>query len=82
MDRSKAFDSISKGRYYSKKLLSKCNIGTEFNLLKNIYSHEKCQVKIEEYLSETISVEQGVSQGYILSPLLFISSDQFTHVLK
>ena len=33
--------------------------------------HEKCKVKIGEYLSETFDVNQGVRQGCILSPLLF-----------
>ena len=42
-----------------------------FNLLKNIYSHEKGKIKIREYLSKAIIPNQGVRQGCILSPLLF-----------
>ena len=53
------------------KLLSKGIKGKLFNLLKNIYSHEICKIKIGNHLSKPISVNQGVRQGCIISPILF-----------
>ena len=70
VDFSKAFDSIPRD-ILMQKLLSKGLKGKLFNLLKNIYSHEKCQIRMGDYLSKPISVNQGVRQGCILSPILF-----------
>ena len=70
IDFSKAFDSIPRDILFQ-KLLSKGIKGKLFNLLKNIYVHDKSKIKIGNYLSETIAVNQGVRQGCILSPLLF-----------
>ena len=70
MDFSKAFDSIPRDILFQ-KLISKGIKGKVFNLLKNIYLHEESKVKIGKHLSETITVNQGVRQGCILSPLLF-----------
>ena len=70
VDFSKAFDSIPRDILFE-KLISKGIKGKVFNLIKNIYVHEKCKVKIGGYLSETFDVNQGVRQGCILSPLLF-----------
>ena len=70
VDFSKAFDSIPRDLLFQ-KLLSKGIKGKIFNLLKNIYSHEKCKIKIGKYLSKELNVNQGVRQGCILSPLLF-----------
>ena len=70
VDFSKAFDTIPRD-ILMHKLLDKGINGKAFNLLKNIYSHEKCQIKIGEFLSKPISSNQGVRQGCILSPILF-----------
>ena len=70
VDFSKAFDSIPRDILFQ-KLISKGIKGKVFNLLKNIYLHEESKVKIGKHLSETITVNQGVRQGCILSPLLF-----------
>ena len=54
-----------------RKLLA-CGItGKNFNILKNIYTSDKCKVKAGNNLSETFKINKGVRQGCILSPLLF-----------
>ena len=53
------------------KLLASGINGKIFNLLKNIYSKEKCKIKIGKILTEAIHNQTGVRQGCILSPLLF-----------
>jgi Reverse transcriptase (RNA-dependent DNA polymerase). len=40
-------------------------------LIKNLYWNQKANVKINDQLSESGSIEKGVRQGCILSPLLF-----------
>ena len=70
VDFSKAFDSIPRDILFQ-KLLAKGIKGKVFNLLKNIYLHEESKIKIGNHLSKTITVNQGVRQGCILSPLLF-----------
>ena len=70
MDFSKAFDSIPRDILFN-RLKTKGINGKVFNLIKNIYMHEICKVKIGKHLSEPFSTNQGVRQGCILSPLLF-----------
>ena len=70
VDFSKAFDSIPRDVLF-KKLLSYGIHGKLFNLLKNIYSNERCKIKIGNQLTQTIITNKGVRQGCILSPLLF-----------
>ena len=70
VDFSKAFDCIPRDILFE-KLRSKGITGKVFNLIKNIYMNEKCQVKIGQTLSEAFDANQGVRQGCILSPLLF-----------
>ena len=70
VDFSKAFDCIPRDILFE-KLKSKGITGKVFNLIKNIYVNEKCQVKIGNTLSSAFEANQGVRQGCILSPLLF-----------
>ena len=70
IDFSKAFDSIPRD-ILLRKLLA-CGItGNFFNILKNVYTSDKCKVKAGNNLSETFKINKGVRQGCILSPLLF-----------
>ena len=67
---SKAFDNISRNRLFEK--LHKYGItGNFYNVIKNMYFNDQTQIKVGEYLTETIYPNQGVKQGCILSPLLF-----------
>ena len=70
VDFSKAFDCIPRDILFE-RLRSKGITGKVFNLIKNIYMHEKCQVKIGQTLSKAFDANQGVRQGCILSPILF-----------
>ena len=70
VDFSKAFDCIPRDLLF-KKLIEKGITGKVFNLIKNIYMHEKCQIKIGGMLSDPFDANQGVRQGCILSPILF-----------
>jgi hypothetical protein len=70
VDFSKAFDCIPRDVLFE-KLRAKGITGKVFNLIKNIYMNEKCQVKIGQTLSSVFDANQGVRQGCILSPILF-----------
>ena len=70
IDFSKAFDKTDRETLYGK--LKQCNISIKFlNLVKNMYSQLKCQVKSTEGTSECFSRDNGVLQGESLSPTLF-----------
>ena len=70
MDFSKAFDSIPRDTLFLK--LTKIGVcGKFFNILKNLYRNDSCQVKLEDGLTKSFLTNQGVKQGCILSPLLF-----------
>ena len=72
IDFSKAFDTIDRETLYGK--LKQCNISSKFlNLIKNMYSQLKCQVRTTEGMSECFSQDKGVLQGESLSPTLFAS---------
>ena len=70
VDFKKAFDSVwHQGLLY--KLL-KYKIGGHFyDLIKNMYSHTKCAIKISNSRTPFFQYKRGVRQGCILSPLLF-----------
>ena len=58
------------GKRYGK--LKQCNISSTFlNLIKNMYSQLKCQVKTIEWVSECFSQDNRVLQGESLSPTIF-----------
>ena len=70
VDFSKAFDCIPRDILFE-RLKTKGITGKVFNLIKRIYTNEKCKIKIGGMLSDTFDTNQGVRQGCILSPLLF-----------
>ena len=70
VDFSKAFDCIPRDLLFQ-RLIEKGITGKVFNLIKNIYMHEQCQIKIGGMLSDPFDANQGVRQGCILSPILF-----------
>ena len=70
VDFSKAFDCIPRDTLFN-RLKAKGITGRFFNLIKNIYMHEKCRIKIGGVLSGEFDSTRGVRQGCILSPILF-----------
>ena len=70
VDFSKAFDCIPRDILF-RRFIEKGITGKVFNLIKNIYTHEKCQIKMGGMLSDPFDANQGVRQGCILSPILF-----------
>ena len=70
IDFSKAFDTIPRDILLN-KLLDYNIKGKFFNVIKNIYTNDKASVKIESQITESFSINQGVRQGCVLSPLLF-----------
>ena len=70
IDFSKAFDTIPRDKLLE-KLLDFGIDGKFFNMIKNIYTHDKICIKYGESITDAIDVNMGVKQGCILSPLLF-----------
>ena len=70
IDFSKAFDTIPRDLLL-KKLLNFNITGKFFNIIKSIYSNDKACIKIDNKITESFEINQGVRQGCVLSPLLF-----------
>ena len=70
VDFRKAFDSVPRDLLL-KKLLERGVNGKFFNILKTMYGKDRCCVRIGDKVSSEFSVNQGVKQGCVLSPLLF-----------
>ena len=70
VDFQKAFDSIWHDALF-RKLENKGINGNFLELIKNIYSHTKCAVKINTKTTKYFKYKRGVQQGNPLSPLLF-----------
>ena len=71
LDASKAFDRVSHLKLFS-KLLEKNLPPTIIRLLFSWYRDQKSSVLWNKTLSENFSVSNGVRQGGVLSPILFI----------
>ena len=71
LDASKAFDRVSHLKLFS-ELLEKNLPPTIIRLLFSCYRDQKSSVLWNKTLSENFSVSNGVRQGGVLSPILFI----------
>ena len=70
IDFRKTFDSITRDLLFNKRL--KIGISVKFfNSLKTLYQNDNCTVKLSNGLTNVFVANQGVTQGCILSPLLF-----------
>ena len=70
IDFKKAFDSIwHEGLYY--KILQSGVGGKVYDIIKSMYSENKCGVKIGDQRTEFFTPKRGVRQGCSLSPTLF-----------
>lgn len=70
LDYSKAFDCVEWSQLW-KVLL---DMGTPLHLvilLRQLYDNSRGIVKVDDKISKTFSIQRGVRQGCILSPLLF-----------
>ena len=72
VDFRKAFNSVYRnGLWYT--LIGKCNCnGKLLRVIKDLYSKIKCSVYTETRLTDFFTTSQGVQQGAILSPLLYV----------
>ena len=70
VDFSKAFDSIPRYNLF-KKLLRHNISGKFYDCLVNLYTEDQSCIKLTNNISNTFTINQGVKQGCILSPLLF-----------
>lgn len=70
VDFQKAYDSINRRLLWDK--LSDIGLkGKIIRSLKAIYNDVKCSVRINGHYSDWFSVESGVKQGCLLSPMIF-----------
>ena len=72
VDFKRAFDTVHRGMMFY-KLMKKGFEGKLVDVLRNMYSKTKSQVKKDGMLSDYFNDESGVNQGAILSPFLFTS---------
>ena len=70
VDFKKAFDSVPRDLLL-KKILDMGITGKLFNIIRHIYTTDKACVKLGQSRSDFFSLNIGVRQGCILSPLLF-----------
>jgi hypothetical protein len=71
IDFKKAFDSIHRETLW--KILRSYGIPPKIvTLMRKFYEHFECSVIVNGELSEWFSVESGVRQGCIISPILFL----------
>ena len=73
IDFRKAFDSIS--HIYIQNVLKKFNFGEDFcDWIRLFFSNREGRILMDGHLTEKILLEQGVPQGDIISPYIFIIS--------
>ena len=72
VDLRKAFDSVPRSALLYK--LTQLGIrGKVFSVIHNMYDNSTCQLKLNNKLSNKISIGKGTEQGHTLSPELFKS---------
>ncbi len=70
IDYEKAFDRVQHSKMM--EILKTQEIGkNNFKCISNLYWLQKAAVKVEEDIADWTSIERGVRQGCVLSPLLF-----------
>ena len=70
IDYKKAFDSVRHTDLWA--VLRKMGVnGSVVNILKNLYSGQEAAVRVEQELTECFTIEKGVRQGCLVSPMLF-----------
>lgn len=70
VDLKKAFDNVSRDLLLYK--LSKVNVkGRFFSVIESMYKKSTARIKINNMLTNTISIEKGTEQGHPMSPELF-----------
>lgn len=72
VDFEKAFDRVNRGEIW-KALASKGIPSKIIRVIRALYSEAKCSVLHKGARSEEFEVQNGVRQGCVLSPLLFIT---------
>ena len=71
IDLSKAFDKVWK-RGLLLKLLQ-CNVGDNmFKWIRSFLCHRSARVKLNANLSHSVTIREGVPQGGVISPTLFV----------
>ena len=71
MDASRAFDRVNYVKLFKLLICRKvCPIVT--GILVNLYTSQVIRTKWENVMSEIVSVSNGVKQGGVMSPILFI----------
>ena len=70
-DLQKSFDSVQYPVLLN-RLYEAGVDGKAWRLIRNWYNHPKCRVRINGQLSSAFTLERGVLQGSVLSPVLFL----------
>ena len=70
IDLSKAFDTVPRD-ILLRKLKEIGITGNFFNIIRNIYTNDKAFIKLDGQITQSFSINQGVRQGCVLSPILF-----------
>ena len=71
IDFRKAFDSIN--HEYIQAVLKKFNFGNDIcDWVKPFFNEREGRIMMNEHLTDKITLEQGVPQGDIISPFIFI----------
>nr|KAG5708055.1 hypothetical protein BaRGS_025193 [Batillaria attramentaria] len=71
IDLSKAFDKVWKDGLLL-KLLTAGIAGRMFSWIKSFLCHRTARVKLDSSLNHTVKIREGVPQGGVISPTLFV----------
>ncbi len=70
IDYEKAFDKVKHAKLI--EILSEHDVGKKnLGVIKNLYWLQEAAIRLDDELTEWKSIEQGVRQGCVMSPLLF-----------